>query len=115
MVSDEEFPNLFQPQNWRLNAFESLGPGSTRRRLYRLLSKGTLNIWLLSAGVNCYAGVLMDVTKLQECLRDNIGDITFREAYAKSKRILNITVASTGQFEFPRLLNYLTAPNVVCQ
>ncbi len=29
------------------------------------------------------------------------------------KRILNITVASTSNFEFPRLLNYLTAPNVV--
>lgn len=55
----------------------------------------------------------MDVTKLQECLRDNIGDITFKEAYAKSKRILNITVASTSNFEFPRLLNYLTAPNVL--
>lgn len=56
----------------------------------------------------------MDVTKLQECLRDNIGDVTFKEAYEKTKRILNITVASTSTFEFTRLLNYLTAPNVVC-
>jgi TAG lipase/steryl ester hydrolase/phospholipase A2/LPA acyltransferase len=28
-------------------------------------------------------------------------------------RILNITVASTTEFEVPRLLNYLTSPNVV--
>ncbi|RUS34040.1 hypothetical protein BC938DRAFT_482710 [Jimgerdemannia flammicorona] len=35
------------------------------------------------------------------------------EAYAKTKRILNISVSSTRKFEVPQLLNYLTAPNVV--
>jgi len=97
VVSDDEFANLFKPEAWKLDAFEGKGPGAMRRRLHRLLDKG----------------VLMDVKVLQDCLRDNIGDITFREAYVKSKRILNITVASTSNFEFPRLLNFLTAPNVL--
>jgi TAG lipase/lysophosphatidylethanolamine acyltransferase len=58
-------------------------------------------------------GYLMDMKVLESCLRENLGDITFKEAYDKSKRILNITVASTDKFEFPRLLNYITAPNVL--
>lgn len=36
-----------------------------------------------------------------------------QEAFAKTKRILNISVSSTRKFEVPQLLNYLTAPNVV--
>lgn len=49
---------------------------------------------------------------LEQCVRANIGDITFAEAYQKSKRVLNITIspASSG---LPSLLNYLTAPNVL--
>lgn len=58
-------------------------------------------------------GSLLDVKILEECVRANVGDMTFEEAYAKSKRILNITVAASGKGTFPNLLNYLTAPNVV--
>ena len=46
-------------------------------------------------------------------MRANVGDLTFEEAYNRSKRILNITVATEGQNGVPTLLNYLTAPNVV--
>lgn len=56
----------------------------------------------------------MDIKILEGCVRSNLGDFTFKEAYEKTGRILNITVASTKEFEVPRLLNYLTAPNVVC-
>jgi TAG lipase/lysophosphatidylethanolamine acyltransferase len=62
-------------------------------------------------------GYLLDVRVLEECVRANIGDLTFDEAYRRSKRVLNITVATetadgrgTG---VPTLLNYLTAPNVL--
>lgn len=58
-------------------------------------------------------GYLFDVAVLEECVRANVGDLTFEEAYARSKRILNITVATTGKNGTPNLLNYLTAPNVV--
>ena len=59
-------------------------------------------------------GYFLDVTVLEECVRANVGDLTFEEAYNRSKRILNITVATGGQGGVPTLLNYLTAPNVVC-
>jgi len=42
-----------------------------------------------------------------------LGDVTFREAFQKTKRILNITVAPASGFDIPRLLNYLTAPDVL--
>lgn len=57
-------------------------------------------------------GVFLDVRVLEELVRSNVGDLTFEEAYAKTKRVLNITVFSTGG-GVPNLLNYLTAPNVV--
>lgn len=59
-------------------------------------------------------GYFLDVKVLEDCVRANVGDLTFEEAYVRSKRVLNITVATAGQAGVPTLLNYLTAPNVVC-
>lgn len=42
-----------------------------------------------------------------------LGDLTFREAYNRTGKILNITVSPASYFEQPRLLNNLTAPNVL--
>lgn len=58
-------------------------------------------------------GSFFDIRILEQCVRANVGDMTFEEAYKKSKRILNITVATSAKSGFPNLLNYLTAPNVV--
>lgn len=41
------------------------------------------------------------------------GDLTFREAYARTGRILNICVVAADTTEPSRLLNYLSAPNVI--
>lgn len=45
--------------------------------------------------------------------RSNFGDLTFQEQYDRTGRILNITVNSRRKHGCPRLLNYLTSPNVV--
>lgn len=58
-------------------------------------------------------GYFLDVKVLEECVRANVGDLTFEEAYARTRRVLNITVATSGRGGVPNLLNYLTAPNVV--
>ncbi|KAJ5160572.1 uncharacterized protein N7482_007576 [Penicillium canariense] len=60
-----------------------------------------------------WKGHLFDMELLEECVRVNVGDLTFEEAYARSKRILNITIATAGKTGSPNLLNYLTAPNVL--
>ncbi|KAL8951826.1 MAG: hypothetical protein Q9222_002215 [Ikaeria aurantiellina] len=58
-------------------------------------------------------GHFLDVNILEECVRANVGDLTFEEAYSRTKRVLNITVATSGRGGVPNLLNYLTAPNVL--
>lgn len=57
-----------------------------------------------------------DINKLGEWCRKNIGDLTFREAFERTGRIINITVPTfrvTGFRGSSTLLNYITAPNVV--
>lgn len=59
-------------------------------------------------------GAVQDVRMLQDCLRKNFGDLTFGEAYRRTRRILNITVCpARGSSGPPLLLNYLTCPNVL--
>jgi TAG lipase/steryl ester hydrolase/phospholipase A2/LPA acyltransferase len=41
-----------------------------------------------------------------------MGDYTFLEAYERSGRILNVSVCPADTNEPPRLLNYLSAPQV---
>jgi predicted acylesterase/phospholipase RssA len=74
------------------------GPGFWRR-INRFLSEGTL----------------MDVSVLMRFARDNLGDVTFEEAYQRTGRVLNIFVAKPVpelNREAGWLLNYLTAPNI---
>lgn len=58
-------------------------------------------------------GYFLDVKVLEDCVKANLGDLTFEEAFNRSKRVLNITVATGAQDGTPTLLNYITAPNVV--
>lgn len=58
-------------------------------------------------------GTLQDHVVLQERLKRILGDLTFAEAYQHSGRILNVSVSAADTSEPPRLLNYLTAPNVL--
>lgn len=54
-----------------------------------------------------------DTRHLETCLRANIGDFTFQEAFDRTGRILNITVSPQSRSDPPRLLNYLTSPHVL--
>ena len=60
-------------------------------------------------------GVIFDIKVLERFVHHNIGDVTFLEAYRRTRRVLNITVTSSVDFggDNSRLLNYLTAPNVL--
>ncbi|CAG8496470.1 17018_t:CDS:10 [Cetraspora pellucida] len=96
--TDEELPKIFQPGGIDLGAFTKVGSkGNIQRKVTRFLTNG----------------YLLDIKVLEDCVLKNVGDLTFEEAYEKSKRVLNITVSSTRKFEVPQLLNYLTAPNVL--
>lgn len=59
-------------------------------------------------------GYFLDVSILEQCVRANVGDLTFAEAYARTKRVLNITISTSSSSDaIPSVLNYLTAPHVL--
>jgi predicted acylesterase/phospholipase RssA len=96
--TNEEIAFILNPENINFSSFEERSPKySILRKIYRLFK----------------AGYLMDIKIMQGFLRDNIGDMTFQEAYDKTGRILNITVTGSNKHEQDRLLNYLTSPNVI--
>ena len=75
--------------------------------------EGTLQTLLRRAIHVIREGQFLNVKSLDECVRANVGELTFEEAYARTKRVLNITVPTSGRGGVPNLLNYLTAPNVL--
>lgn len=58
-------------------------------------------------------GTCADIKFLVKRLRKLLADITFLEAYERTNRFLNVTVTAADTNEPPRMLNYMTAPNVL--
>jgi predicted acylesterase/phospholipase RssA len=56
---------------------------------------------------------VLDQNMLKKFIDRNIPEMTFLEAYQHTNRILNISISPADSHQFPRLLNYLTAPNVL--
>ena len=54
-----------------------------------------------------------NISNLCRVMKELLGDITFKEAYYHTGRILNIHVSCRDEYNLPRLLNYQTSPNVV--
>lgn len=88
--SDAQLPELFDPNSINLQAFQ-------RVSLAKVIKGAT---W-------------MDSAHLAACLNVNIGDESFVQAFERTRRILGVTVSPAEQHQQPRLLNYLTAPNVL--
>ncbi|EGD80495.1 hypothetical protein PTSG_01087 [Salpingoeca rosetta] len=98
IYNDSQLSAMFDdPEAIDLSAFERLGPKGWKRKLVRLFTDD----------------VLMDISKLEEFCRTNLGDYTFDEAYRKTGRVINIVLTHTTHSGYPSLLNYRTAPNVL--
>lgn len=97
--TDEEIPGVLRMFPYGdLAVFEEEGKeDGVLERLRRLLTQGS---WI-------------DIKHLTRVMHDMLGDMTFQEAYNRTRRILNICVSSASVYELPRLLNYVTAPNVM--
>ena len=97
--TEEEMPDLFANFcDGDLAVFEEEGNEET------LLRKATRFLKF---------GALFDISHLIRVMRDLLGEMTFQEAYNRTRKILNICVSSASLYELPRLLNYITAPNVL--
>lgn len=97
--TDAEIPGLLlQFPELNLDVFDETGNEETAwTRVARLLKHGRWS----------------DITYLAASMRELLGELTFQEAYNRTRRVLNIPVSSATLYESPRLLNYLTAPNVL--
>ena len=115
--TEDELLDFLNGDGIDLTAFARHGSeGSTTEEQQGLLStheKGKIQVLLRRMKRFVKEGYFLDVNVLEECVRANVGDLTFEEAYARTKRVLNITVATSGRGGVPNLLNYLTAPNVL--
>lgn len=114
--TEDELLDFLNGDGIDLTAF-SRGTGNpTLEEKDGLLSKrraGSVQTLLRRSTRFIYTGYFLDVNILEECVRANVGDLTFEEAYARTKRVLNITIATSNRNGVPNLLNYLTAPNVL--
>ena len=91
--NDDELSDFFRhPEKIHRDAFRWLSPG----RMFNQRSA-------------------MDQDQLMNHLLANIGSLTFREAFAHSGRALNVSVSPTRTRQKPRLLNNLTAPEVLIE
>ncbi|KAI9051969.1 hypothetical protein LZ554_004223 [Drepanopeziza brunnea f. sp. 'monogermtubi'] len=97
--TDEEIPEVLKAFPYGdLAVFEEDGKeDGILERVRRLLTQGA---WI-------------DIKHLTRVMREMLGDMTFQEAYNRTRRILNICVSSASLYELPRLLNYVTSPNVM--
>jgi predicted acylesterase/phospholipase RssA len=98
--NDSQFGHYLDPENLELNLFGTIKEKKNAGffdPVFRVLEDG----------------FVFDSDYLRAALKKNLGDITFDEAYKKTKRVLNITVSSSSLHAAPRMLNYITAPSVV--
>jgi TAG lipase/steryl ester hydrolase/phospholipase A2/LPA acyltransferase len=97
--TDEEVPELLRSfPHGDLAVFEDAEtPDGMLDHMRRLLTEGSWS----------------DIKHLSRVMRTMTADLTFQEAYNRSRRILNICVSPESVYELPRLLNYVTAPNVM--
>ena len=99
---EDELTNIFNGAGIELRSFEKrqqhAGWSAWKRRFIRLINHG----------------YLFDMQVLKQCVRDNIDDVTFEEAYFRTGRILNIPITiERGKQTRHLILNHLTSPDVV--
>lgn len=85
--TDAEIPEMLNPETHNLKAWKWKGILSALR------GEG-----------------LMDQAQLQECLRANIGELTFEEAFEKTGRSINVSVSPVQANQKARLLCGYTSP-----
>ena len=88
--TDDQLPAIFDPEQLNLAAFQRMG----LRKAFD-------------------SGGVMNPLQLEQCLALNVGEETFTEAFQRTRRIIGVTVSAAEAHQQGRLLNYLTAPNVM--
>lgn len=100
--------SLLMPGGVDLSPLSHSEQGTRLRRLRRLFTEGHLfDVRYFLPIVSTYRSVISSLVKKQ------LGDMTFSEAYEKTRRVLNVIIPFEGGRR-SILMNFLTTPNVVC-
>lgn len=106
--TDAELPSIFMSEGINLEAFRKATDIGYLSKNYPLAATVWRKIKRLLT-----ERVLLDVNVIESCVKDNLKDITFEEAFVKTARVLNIIVESSRQTGMTMVLNHLTAPTVL--
>ncbi len=117
--ADNEVFKAFAPFQIHLDFFPP-NSGSVTRKIKRFLTEGSSSCLYVDRGYSFdyhpfdvlafMLGYLMDIKILERCVRANIPDWTFAEAYERTGRIINIVVSPSGQNkDAPRLYAFCIA------
>jgi predicted acylesterase/phospholipase RssA len=87
---DRQLPLIFDPDSLNLRAFQSVSLAHVLR-----------------------GRAVMNPAQLESCLAQNVGEESFEQAFERTRRIVGVTVSPSEPHQHGRLLNYLTAPNVL--
>ena len=88
--ADQEFHELFDPQ------------------------LHDMKVWRWQGLFNGFRGKgFMDISLLESCLKSNIGDYSFLEAYQRTGRSINISVSPVKEHQNSRLLSGYTTPHIL--
>lgn len=106
--TDEELKELFEGHGSAINldafASRSAQHAGEKKVGWKVLA-ARLRRWMST-------GKVLDPATLEQCIVDNLGDITFERAWQLSGRALCITLASDAPGT-PNMLSWKTAPNVL--
>jgi TAG lipase/lysophosphatidylethanolamine acyltransferase len=105
--TDADMDNLLMPGGVDLSPLSHSEQGTRLRRLRRLFTEGHLfDVKYLTSHASTYTSVISSLVKNQ------LGNMTFQEAYEKTRRVLNVIIPFEGGRR-SILMNFLTTPNVV--
>ncbi|KAK1834847.1 putative patatin-like phospholipase [Podospora conica] len=113
--TEEELPDILTGSGIDLSAFAGKAIDPAPDNNHGLLGSFAGSWTALVRRVRRFRreGYFLDMKVLEECVRANVGDLTFEEAYQRSKRILNIILPAAQSGDRPSLLNHITTPNVL--
>ena len=104
--TDEELPAFLNGTGINLSAFEESNRSDEHTKLewFEVLFR---RVWRFFK-----SGFILDRDALERCVEANVGDMTFKEAFDRTQRMLSIAISCDSPGT-PNCLNYLTAPNVL--
>lgn len=112
--TNEELMPLFNGEGVDVSAFDPCRRAASRRKsMDRGGAVGSLEDLARYLVLYVCERCCVDINVLEACARDNIGDMTFEEAYTRTKRVLNISMPIPRKWNRRNMFNFLETPHVV--